>query len=81
MRLRVTSLPGDGIGPEVTRQAIRVLEEMARSFGHELELTEKEIGGAALTAFGDPLPHTTIEVLSRIAGRSARSSGQPGLRP
>ena len=60
MRLRVTSLPGDGIGPEVTRQAIRVLEEVARRFGHELELTEREIGGAALTAFGDPLPQTTI---------------------
>src|ERR1700704_5794901 len=61
MQLRVTSLPGDGIGPEVTLQAIRVLEEVAGGFGHDLELDEKEIGGAALTNFGDPLPPTTIQ--------------------
>ena len=41
MQLRVTSLPGDGIGPEVTLQAIRVLEEVAGGFGHDLELDEK----------------------------------------
>jgi len=43
MQLRVTSLPGDGIGPEVTSQAICVLEELADGFGHDFELDEKEI--------------------------------------
>jgi 3-isopropylmalate dehydrogenase len=61
MQLRITSLPGDGIGPEVTQQAIRVLEEVAAGFGHDLELDEKEIGGAALTKFGKPLPDATIK--------------------
>jgi 3-isopropylmalate dehydrogenase len=61
MQLRVTSLPGDGIGPEVTLQAIRVLEEVADGFGHDLELDEKDIGGAALTRFGNPLPEGTIQ--------------------
>ena len=61
MQLRVTSLPGDGIGPEVTLQAICVLEEVAGGFGHDLELDEKEIGGAALTSSGDPLPEATIQ--------------------
>lgn len=61
MQLRVTSLPGDGIGPEVTLQAIRVLEEVAGGFGHDLELDEKEVGGAALTEFGNPLPDSTIQ--------------------
>src|SRR5882672_7432182 len=61
MQLRVTSLPGDGIGPEVTLQAIRVLEEVAGGFGHDLELDEKEIGGAGLTKFGNPLPESTIQ--------------------
>ena len=42
MQLRVTSLPGDGIGPEVTSQAICVLEEVASGFGHDLELDEKK---------------------------------------
>jgi 3-isopropylmalate dehydrogenase len=61
MQLRVTSLPGDGIGPEVTLQAIRVLEAVAGGFGHGLELDEKDIGGAALTKFGSPLPDATIQ--------------------
>ena len=81
MRLRVTSLPGDGIGPEVTRQAIRVLEEVSRSFGHELELTEKEIGGAALTAFGDPLPPTTIAACLAAQAVLLGAVGSPAFDP
>jgi 3-isopropylmalate dehydrogenase len=61
MQLRVTSLPGDGIGPEVISQAICVLEDVATGFGHDLELDEKEIGGAALAKFGNPLPDSTIQ--------------------
>src|SRR5712692_11068660 len=61
MQLRVTSLPGDGIGPEVILQAVRVLEEVTGGFGHDLELDEQEIGGAALTACGNPLPDATIQ--------------------
>jgi len=61
MRLRLTSLPGDGIGPEVTAQAIRVLQEVASGFGHELQIEEKEIGGAALAKFNDPLPKSTVQ--------------------
>jgi len=61
MKLRVTSLPGDGIGPEVTHQAIRVLQDVANGFGHVLEVDEKEIGGAALTTFGNPLPESSIQ--------------------
>jgi 3-isopropylmalate dehydrogenase len=88
MRLRITSLPGDGIGPEVTRQAIRVLEEVSGAFGHDLELTEKEIGGAALMAFGDPLPPPTLEsclasqaVLLGAVGSPAFDRNPPELRP
>jgi 3-isopropylmalate dehydrogenase len=61
MLLRVTSLPGDGIGPEVTDQAIHVLKEVAIGFGHTLELQQHNVGGAALTANGDPLPESTIQ--------------------
>lgn len=61
MQLRITSLPGDGIGPEVISQAICVLEEVASGFGHDLELDEKEIGGSALAKFGDPLPDATTQ--------------------
>jgi 3-isopropylmalate dehydrogenase len=88
MRLRVTSLPGDGIGPEVTLQAIRILEEVVDSFGHDLELDEKEIGGAALTKFGNPLPEDTLQackdsqaVLLGAVGGPAFDSYARELRP
>jgi 3-isopropylmalate dehydrogenase len=66
MNLKLTILPGDGIGPEVTEQAVLVLRAIAETFGHELKLQEKNIGGAALAASNDPqsndpLPADTIE--------------------
>lgn len=61
MLLKLTILPGDGIGPEVTDEAVRVLENVARVFGHELHLTRKNIGGAALRASNDPLPKDTLQ--------------------
>jgi 3-isopropylmalate dehydrogenase len=61
MKLNITVLPGDGIGPEVTGQAVGVLQTVAEGFGHELWLQQKLIGGAALTAVSDPLPSDTIQ--------------------
>jgi 3-isopropylmalate dehydrogenase len=61
MHIRITTLPGDGIGPEVTRQAVNVLRVVAETFGHELGVTEKPVGGAALLAANDPLPQDTID--------------------
>jgi len=60
MLLRITILPGDGIGPEVTDEAVRVLENVARGFSHQLSLERKEIGGAALLSSNNPLPDNTI---------------------
>ena len=88
MQLRVTSLPGDGIGPEVTSQAICVLEELADGFGHDFELDEKEIGGVALEKFGNPLPDSTIQacldshaVLLGAVGNPAFDCNPRELRP
>jgi 3-isopropylmalate dehydrogenase len=61
MPLNITILPGDGIGPEVTEQAVLVLQAVADAFGHQLQLQHKLIGGAALTATNDPLPADTIQ--------------------
>jgi 3-isopropylmalate dehydrogenase len=61
MLLNLTILPGDGIGPEVTAEAVRVLESIADTFGHQLKLTQKDVGGAALLASNDPLPQDTIQ--------------------
>src|SRR5437870_6735491 len=60
MLLKITILPGDGIGPEVTDEAVRVLENVAREFNHQLSLERKEIGGAALLRSNNPLPDDTI---------------------
>ena len=61
MLIKITTLPGDGIGPEVVAQALRVLEASAEIFGHELQITEKNMGGAALVASNDPFPKDTEE--------------------
>jgi 3-isopropylmalate dehydrogenase len=61
MLLNVTILPGDGIGPEVTEQAVLVLRAVADAFGHQVRLRLKNIGGAALTAANDPLPSDTLQ--------------------
>jgi 3-isopropylmalate dehydrogenase len=61
MLLKLTILPGDGIGPEVTDEAVRVLESVAQAFGHDLRLTRKDVGGAALLSSNDPLPDDTLQ--------------------
>lgn len=61
MLIKITTLPGDGIGPEVTEQAVHVLRAVAKGFGHEIKVTEKNVGGAALVASNDPLSADTIE--------------------
>ena len=61
MLLKIVVLPGDGIGPEVIAEAVRVLEATARVFGHDLDLSYKEIGGAAIKRVGSPLPDETLE--------------------
>ncbi|WP_119842197.1 3-isopropylmalate dehydrogenase [Salinibacter ruber] len=54
-------LPGDGIGPEVTREALRVLEAVGSAHGFSVTATEHRIGGAALDETGGPLPGSTRE--------------------
>ncbi|NNE47541.1 MAG: 3-isopropylmalate dehydrogenase [Rhodothermales bacterium] len=58
---RLALLPGDGIGPEVTREAVRVLEAAANRFGFVVETHEHPVGGAALAAGLDVLPAATLE--------------------
>src|SRR5260370_5371973 len=62
MHLNVLILPGDGIGAEVTREAVRVLEEISNRFHHRLSLTEGLLGGVAIHKTGTPLPQETIDL-------------------
>src|ERR1700756_3827729 len=88
MLLKLTVLPGDGIGPEVTEQAVLALQAVAEGFGHELQLRRKAIGGAAPTAANDPLPPDTIQacldssaVLLGAVGSPAFDHNPGYLRP
>ena len=60
-RHSIVLLPGDGVGPEVTRAARLVLEAVARRFGHDFAFAEHPIGGAAIDASGEPLPDATLK--------------------
>ena len=61
MKVRVTVLPGDGIGPEVTAEAVRVLQTVAAIHGYRFDFEEHAIGGTAIRQFGSPLPRTTLD--------------------
>jgi 3-isopropylmalate dehydrogenase len=61
MKATIVLLPGDGIGPEVVRQARETLDVVADRFGHELFFSEHLIGGAAIDATGSALPPRTLE--------------------
>jgi len=63
--VNIALLPGDGVGPEVTKQAVRVLDAVAQRFGHDFTYTEAPIGGAAIDAVGNPLPDETIDICRR----------------
>ncbi len=61
MHLKITVLEGDGIGPEVTREAVRVLCTAATLHGHKFEFTNRPIGGQAIKQSGSPLPTFTLD--------------------
>lgn len=62
MKKRIAVLPGDGIGPEVTTAAVKVLQVIARRFNHTFEFAYGSIGGAAIDEHNMPLPKETIEI-------------------
>jgi len=62
MKAKITLLPGDGIGPEVLAEAVKVLNAVASSYGHEFTYQEGLIGGAAIDATGSALPDDTIDM-------------------
>ncbi len=58
---RICILPGDGIGPEVMNQAVKVLNTIKSEMKLDIETNEKKIGGAAIEEFGTPLPKDTLQ--------------------
>jgi 3-isopropylmalate dehydrogenase len=74
--LRIVSLPGDGIGPEVNREAVKVLEACCRHAGRQIEVVEMPIGGGPLDAGDKALPDRTREA---VLGAHAVLLGAVGL--
>jgi len=62
MKFDIAVLPGDGIGPEVVGQALKILDAIAKKYGHEFRTKEALIGGCAIDACGEPLPQETLEM-------------------
>ena len=65
MKKTIAVLPGDGIGPEIMEQGLRVLAAAGKKSGHDFSTREALIGGAAIDATGSPLPEATLEVCRR----------------
>jgi 3-isopropylmalate dehydrogenase len=86
---KVAVLPGDGIGPEITAQAIKALDAVGARFGHTFAYTEALIGGAAIDETGSPLPDDTLAItrasdavlLGAIGGPKWDTTDSEGVRP
>ena len=61
MKLKIAILPGDGIGPEIMRQGVAVMNAVAEKFGHEVEYKEAICGADAIDKVGDPFPESTFQ--------------------
>ncbi len=77
MNLNILILPGDGIGVEVTREAVRVLETVSKKFGHTLNLTEGLMGGIAIHKTGTPLPQETADLALKADATLMGAFGLP----
>ena len=88
MKLKILVVAGDGIGPEVTGEAVAVLRETAALGGHEFTFSERRIGGVAIVQDGTPLPADTLSealtsdaVLLGAVGGNEFNSLAPDKRP
>ena len=61
MDYKIVTVPGDGIGPDIIREAIKVMEVVGKKFGHNFTFQEKLAGGIAIDTYGETLPKDTVE--------------------
>jgi 3-isopropylmalate dehydrogenase len=77
--LKIVVLPGDGIGPEVTREAVRTLEAVARAANDSIAIEEHPIGAGAIRQFGTPLPDSTLAACLDADAVLLGAVGEPGF--
>lgn len=61
MEKKIAVIRGDGIGPEIVEQAVRVLDRIGRRYGHRFQYTDVAMGGCAIDQYGEPLPQSQLE--------------------
>lgn len=92
MKLNITCIPGDGIGPEIVNEAKKVLNKVAEKYGHEMNYTDILMGGASIDVYGVPLTDEAITtakaadavLMGSIGGNTTTSPWYklpPNLRP
>ena len=88
MEKKITVLAGDGIGPEIVEQAIKVLEKIADKFGHKFDYTHVDIGGCSIDKFGVPITDEGMQkckdadsVLLGAVGGPKWDNCPPAIRP
>ena len=92
MNCKITTIPGDGIGPEIVREACRVLDRAGQVFGHTFTYTEVLMGGCSIDKYGVPLTEEALEtaknsdavLLGAVGGNVGNSRWYdvaPNLRP
>ena len=65
MKKKIAVLPGDGIGPEIIAQAVKVLETVGKRYNHEFEFEEGIVGACAIDECGDPYPQKTHDLCTK----------------
>lgn len=77
MNFRIAALPGDGVGPEVTAEAVKALKAVGDRFGHSFNVEYGAIGGGAIDDVGDPFPSETLALCQSSAAVLLGSVGGP----
>ncbi|MFC2014899.1 3-isopropylmalate dehydrogenase [Chloroflexota bacterium] len=77
MKFNLAVLPGDGIGPDVTTEAIKVLQAVGRKYGHTFDLQYGDIGGIAIDHTGEALPAETLKICKRAKAVLLGAVGGP----
>ncbi len=78
---KIAVIPGDGTGPEVTAEAVKVLKAAAAKFGFKVELTEFDFGGERYKRTGELLPDSAVEELRKFDAILLGAIGHPDVKP
>lgn len=77
MELKIAVLPGDGIGPEISREGVKVLESISKKYGHKFLFVKGLVGAAAIDECGDPFPEDTLQLCLESDAVLFSSVGDP----